>query len=235
VAVHPKTVAVVAAGGAGSRVGGEVPKQFVAILGRPLLAHTLVPFYRCAEIDAVVLVLPREGFESFRELMSPWTSHAKLLAVVPGGPERQDSVWEGFRAIPAGTDLVAVHDGARPCIDPDLIRRTLTSAEQHGAALSALATHETLKEVGPGGIVVGTVDRRTIYRAQTPQGFRYAILRRAFEQARADGFRGTDESALVERLGVHVHIVLGSATNVKVTTAEDLKQAAELLLRAGNS
>lgn len=221
-----KTAAIVAAGGSGSRLGSSLPKQFVELAGKPLLAHTVARFERSPVVDGFVLVLPMDGFDGYARLMSRWVSSGKLLAVIPGGEERQESVWNGLEALPRGfAGVVAVHDGARPLVGEALIRASVEAAERYGGALVALPVLETLKEAGPDDFVAATLDRRKLYRAQTPQSFRYSILRNAFEQARVDGFRGTDEAALAERIGARVAIVMGSERNIKVTTAEDLALA----------
>ncbi len=231
-----RTVAVVAAGGSGVRLGGALPKQFLELAGRPLLAHTCERFARCRTVGGWILVLPAEGFEEHRERMQAWADRAKLLAVVPGGQVRQDSVWRGLQAIPHGFEgVVLVHDGARPLVSEALIEATAEAAARYGAAIAALPAQDTLKVVGADDVIQTTVDRRQLYRAQTPQGFRFEILRAAFERAIAERFYGTDESALVERIGVAVHLVAGSETNIKVTTAEDLLLAEHYLRDLGDS
>jgi len=211
-------------------MGGARPKQFIEILGRPLLAHTLLKFERSAVVDEIVVVLPRDGFLGYRALMAPWSGGPKVRAVVPGGLERQDSVWEGFAALPDDFDgVVMVHDGARPLVSDEIVRTSAEQADLHGAAIVGLPVHETLKEIEGGRLVRRTIDRECFVRAQTPQAFRAAVLKDALERARADGFLGTDESALVERLNIDVYLVPGSERNIKVTTPEDLALAAHYL------
>jgi 2-C-methyl-D-erythritol 4-phosphate cytidylyltransferase len=198
------------------------PKQFIDLAGKPLLAHTLSRFERCSIIDSVTLVLPRRGFDDYRRLMSRWVEEVKPVDMVPGGEERQDSTRAGLDALPPDFQgLVAVHDGARPLVESDLITRVVEAAERTGGALAGLPVYETLKEVERDR-VTGTVDRERFYRAQTPQCFRYDILKEALERARSDRVLGTDESALVERMGIEVAIVPGSESNLKVTTSKDL-------------
>jgi 2-C-methyl-D-erythritol 4-phosphate cytidylyltransferase len=217
-----KVAAVIVAGGTGSRMKTARPKQFVELAGKPLLAYTLSRFERSPVIDRVVLVLPRRGFDDHMKLMSEWVEGVKPVDMVPGGVERQDSTRAGLEALPPDFEgWVAVHDGARPLIESDVITRVVEAARHHGGALAGLPVYETLKEVEQGQ-VTGTVDRKRFYRAQTPQCFRYDILRQALERARTDGIVGTDESAIVERLGVDVAIVPGSESNLKVTTSKDL-------------
>lgn len=214
-----RATAIIVAGGTGSRMKTTRPKQFIDLAGKPLLVHTLSRFERCAIIDSVILVLPQRGFDDYRRLMSRWVQNVKPVDMVPGGDERQDSTRSGLEALPSGFQgLVAVHDGARPLVESDLITRVVEAAERTGGALAGLPVYETLKEVERDR-VTGTIDRQRFYRAQTPQCFRYDILREALGRARSDRIIGTDESALVERMGVEVAIVPGSESNLKVTTA----------------
>jgi 2-C-methyl-D-erythritol 4-phosphate cytidylyltransferase len=159
----------------------------------------------------------------------------KPVTFVPGGETRQASVWEGLSAVEATYDgLVAVHDGARPCADGELIERVVTAAAEHKAAIAAVPVVETLKALADENTIKGTVDRGAFCRAQTPQCFQHELLRRAFERARSDGFEGTDEAALVERLDVAVRLVVGSESNIKVTTPEDFARV-EYLLELGRA
>lgn len=232
----PDALAILVAGGSGSRLGSKTPKQFLPVLGRPLLAHTLFRLRSCGVIRSVVLVLPREGFEEFRRDMEPYVgAEGVKVEVVPGGRTRQESVSEGLGVVPRSYEgLVAVHDGARPAVPPTLIVRVVEAAAADGGAIAAVPVVETLKEVSEGLFVRRTVDRDRFYRAQTPQCFPCAVLRRALEKARADGFRGTDEAALVERLGAPVRVVRGSEENLKVTTLEDLVRVEHYLRQPAN-
>lgn len=226
--------AIIVAGGTGSRFRSDTPKQFLALLGKPLLAHTLAAFQLCDAVTRIVLVLPREGFAARREAMESFAG-TKPTDVVPGGESRQDSVREGLSCLdPDPENLIAVHDGARPLVDSELITATIAAASEFGGAIAAIPVVETLKEVSESMAVERTVDRARYYRAQTPQCFRYGILRQAFEAARRDGFVGTDEAALVERVGATIHVVNGSERNIKVTTPEDMARA-EYYLRGERS
>jgi 2-C-methyl-D-erythritol 4-phosphate cytidylyltransferase len=209
-----------------------VPKQFIELAGKPLLAHTVTRFVECPEVDEIVLVLPRIGFHEYDGLMSPWMVKNKTISTVPGGGERQDSTTNGLESLSPGFDgLVLVHDGARPLVGTKLITRVIKAANEFGSAVAGLPVYETLKEVDEQECVVGTLDRRRYYRAQTPQCFRFEILRQAVDRARKDGYLGTDEAALVERIGGPVRMVLGSEENIKVTTSRDLALA-EYYLRS---
>lgn len=181
-------------------------------------------------VDEIVLVLPHQSFDEYSKLMAGWTSKIHSLHMVPGGDERQHSTEKGLGVLPRDFDgLVLVHDGARPLVSQRLIGDVIEAARRHGSAVAAQPVFETLKEVGEGDLVRGTVDRRRFYRAQTPQCFRHEILRAAMDKAREDRFLGTDEAQLVERMNFEIRIVPGSETNLKVTTAEDLALAAHYL------
>jgi 2-C-methyl-D-erythritol 4-phosphate cytidylyltransferase len=229
----PEAIAILVAGGSGSRIGSRTPKQFLPLLGKPLLAHTIDRFRASGVVRSLVLVLPRDGFAGYRREMEAHLSAEPSVEVVPGGRSRQESVSEGLGAIATSYEgLVAVHDGARPAVPPALIVRVVEAAAD-GGAIAALPVVETLKEVTEELLIRRTVDRDRFYRAQTPQCFPCAVLRRALERAREDGFQGTDEAALVERLGVAVRVVLGSEENLKVTTPQDLARAEYYLRGAG--
>ncbi|GMR23691.1 MAG: 2-C-methyl-D-erythritol 4-phosphate cytidylyltransferase [Acidobacteriota bacterium] len=227
--------AVIVAGGAGNRFRSETPKQFLALSGKPLLAHTLSRFDACAAIARIVLVLPRDGFAAALETMERFVGD-KPTDIVPGGDTRQASVREGLRCLdPCPESLIAVHDGARPLVDEELITRVVARASEHGGAIAAVPVVETLKEVSEAMTIERTVDRKRYYRAQTPQCFRYGILREAYDAARRDGFVGTDEAALVERLDATIHVVAGSEHNIKITTPDDMARAEYYLMRPRSS
>ncbi|MGH9323150.1 MAG: 2-C-methyl-D-erythritol 4-phosphate cytidylyltransferase [Vicinamibacteria bacterium] len=225
--------AILVAGGRGSRFGSEMPKQFQIILGKPLLAHTLDRFRASEVIAKVILVLPRDGFEEAKRAMSPYLGDSSRVEMVSGGESRQASMEAGLSFIDPGFDgLVAVHDGARPAVPASLIRRVVEAAAADGGAIAAVPLVETIKEATVRFFVQRTVPRERLYRAQTPQCFEYRILERAVRKATVDGFHGTDEASLVERLPAPIRLVLGSEQNLKVTTPEDLERV-EYYLRKG--
>jgi 2-C-methyl-D-erythritol 4-phosphate cytidylyltransferase len=210
-----RTAAVIVAAGAGSRFGGA--KQFAVFGGRPLFEWSCDVFQAHPGVDDIVLVLP----EARTRIPDPGR-FSKMIDVVPGGERRQDSVAAGFaRLDPERTGFVLVHDGARPLLRPDLIDRVLGEAKKTGAAVPVVPPEDTIKEILDGRIL-RTLDRGRLGRVQTPQGFAYDVLRRALARAAADGFAGTDESGLVERLGVPVAAVDGDPRNLKITTPLDL-------------
>jgi 2-C-methyl-D-erythritol 4-phosphate cytidylyltransferase len=224
-------IAIIAAAGQGRRLGGERAKQFLELAGIPVIIHTLRRFEQCASIHEVVLVLPQDERAGFLALAGKYGLR-KLSRVVAGGATRAASVWRGLQSVRAQTaEIIAVHDGVRPFVTPEEITRTVEAARQSGASILVAPVVDTIKEV-LGGEVVGTVDRGSLRRALTPQCFSYALLRRAYEQHEgALGENATDDSLLVERLGVTVTIVDGDARNIKITRPEDIALA-EILLKS---
>ena len=222
-------VAIIAAAGQGTRLGGKRAKQFQELGGIPVIIHTLRRFERSATIADVIVVLPSSETSSFLALASRYELR-KLARVVAGGESRTESIWRGLQAIRATTaEIVAVHDGVRPFVSPEEIDRTVRAAEETGAAILAAPATDTIKEV-EGGRVRRTLERAALWHAQTPQCFRYELLRRAYEKAIAAHLEATDDSALVEQLGVAPSIVEGHARNIKITRPEDIALA-EILLR----
>jgi len=208
--------AIIVAAGSGTRMAGA-DKLFTEVAGQPLLAHAIAPFQECASIDRIVLVMAPLNLKRGRDLVERY-GFTKATALVKGGERRQDSVRLGLEAL-GGCDYVAVHDGARPLVTPELIARGLEAARETGAAAPAIPIADTVKEAGPNGIVLRTLDRSRLWAVQTPQVFRYDLLLRAHREITADV---TDDAAMVEALGEPVRLFEGSRANIKVTTVEDL-------------
>jgi 2-C-methyl-D-erythritol 4-phosphate cytidylyltransferase len=224
-----RTTALIVAAGRGERLGGEAPKQFQPCAGQPLAWHALDRFCRSGEIDDLVVVLPAPSdLDRYLGGAGAWPLPVRAVA---GGAERQDSVAAGLAVID-GDGLVLVHDAARPLISRRVIRDVRRAAAGTGAAVPGLACADTIKEAD-GGRILSTVDRRCLVRVQTPQGFRVEVLRRAHRRAREDGFTGSDDAALVERLGAAVALVEGAEENLKVTRPGDLDLVEALLASAG--
>jgi 2-C-methyl-D-erythritol 4-phosphate cytidylyltransferase len=217
-----RVVAIVVAAGRGERLGHALPKAFVPLCGRSLLAHAVVALAASGRVDAVLPVLPA-GMEPPADVAGP-----KLLRAVAGGARRQDSVAAGLAALPGGVEYVAVHDAARALVRPADVTRAIDAAIAHGAALLAVPARDTIKRVR-GGVVVDTPPREECWAAQTPQVFRVALLREAIEKAAAEGRTGTDCAQLVEALGARVHVVEGDPDNWKITAPGDLAAAARVL------
>lgn len=219
-------LAILVAAGRGERMGAARPKAFLALGGRPLLLRAAQALEAASSVDAIVAVVPAIEIEHAREMLS---FLPKLRAVVAGGPRRQDSVREGLKHAPDGFEgVVLVHDAARPLVEPDLVDAVCRAALEAGAAVPVLGLADTVKRVREGRIVE-TLDRRELGAAQTPQGFRYSLLVRAYAKASADRVELTDEAMAVERLGESVVAVQGSPRNRKITTSEDLAWAEALL------
>jgi 2-C-methyl-D-erythritol 4-phosphate cytidylyltransferase len=224
-------VAIIAAAGQGTRMDSKRAKQFLELAGIPIIIHTLKAFERCDAIREIVAVLPEPDVAGFATLASKHGLQ-KLRRTVPGGATRAASVLRGLEVLdPTAVEIVAVHDGSRPFVTPEEIARTVKAAESHEAAILVAREVDTVKEVS-GGAVVRTVKRDDLRRALTPQCFRYSLLRRAYENVDELDPDLTDESSLVERLGVEVTIVEGSSRNIKITTREDLI-VAEAFLKCG--
>jgi len=214
--------AIIAAGGAGRRLGAAKPKQLIDIGGGSMLQHSIRAFAAHPRVDDIVVVLPRGTSLALPATDDP--ARLPSIRVVAGGERRQDSVANGFDAVDAGSDVVLIHDAARPFVTAELIDRTIDAAAAHGAAIAALQSRDTIKRVGADLTIVDTIPRETIYLAQTPQGFRRDVLAQAIAIGRS-GVEATDEALLAERAGYPVRVVDGDPGNVKVTTAEDLEAA----------
>jgi len=220
--------AIIAAAGTGARMASDRPKQFLLLAGTPIIFHTLKPFEQCDSIQEVIVVLPPEESAAFLALAGKHGLR-KLSRVVAGGTTRADSVKRGLNAIrSASAGIVAVHDGVRPFVTAEQIDRVVAAAEANGAAILVAPVTDTIKQVS-GDSVVKTLERQELRRALTPQCFRYDLLRKAYEQADVNDPALTDESALVERIGARVTTVTGNASNIKITTPEDLLLAEALL------
>lgn len=222
--------AVIVAAGRGVRVGGEVPKQYLLLGGVPVLLHALRPFTSHPDVAQVVVVLPMEDVAAPPAWLAPLLG--RTLVAVAGGRERGDSVVAGLTALDDVCSVVLVHDGARPFPPRDTIDAGIAAARAGHSAVPALPVGDTIKRADEYGRVLGTVPREGLWRAQTPQAFPRETLMRAHDCARREGVTGTDDAALVERLGELVELLPGSARNLKITTADDVALAAWYLERS---
>ena len=222
-------VAIIAAAGQGTRMGGKRAKQFLELASIPIIIHTLRRFEQCEVIQEIIVVLPAQESAEFLSLADKYGLR-KLAKVVPGGITRAESVLRGLRAVREATaEIVAVHDGVRPFVTPEEITRTVEAARANEAAILVAPVTDTIKEV-ESEHVARTLNRGQVRRALTPQCFRYSVLRRAYEQADVLDPELTDDSLLVERLGTRVAIVEGNPRNIKITQPQDLA-IAEVILR----
>lgn len=221
-----KVVAIIVAAGGGKRMGGDLPKQFLPLAGRPLLDRSLSVFTSSPRIDGIVLALPpalsNEVKESYQQV-------AKVIAVVDGGAERQDSVRNALAVVPQEAEIILVHDAVRPFVSQDLLDRCEELAREHGAVVPVVPVRDTVKQWNRAEKTLCTRDRSELMLAQTPQGFRAGILRDAYGRAREEGREGTDDASLVEGAGYPVIPLPGEEANVKITIPEDLRIAEGLL------
>jgi 2-C-methyl-D-erythritol 4-phosphate cytidylyltransferase len=225
--------AIFPAAGLGTRMAGPQPKQFLALDGIPILIHSLRAFASVERVTAIYVAVRRPEMERVAAQAAEYGLGERVV-VVEGGDHRQESVAHALAALPAeANDIVLVHDAVRPLIDAATIDRTIDAVIEHGAAIVGLPAVDTIKQVertAHGALVTATIPREYVVLAQTPQGFRYGLLRKAFAEAVADGFIGTDEASVVERAGLPVAVVHGSQVNLKITQPGDL-ELAEFYLR----
>ena len=228
----PRVVALIPAAGLSTRMGQvatQARKPFLLLDGAPILIHTLRKFVASAVVEQIYVALRPEDAPVFLPYLEG-EKFTKRIELVEGGDYRQESVENCLRRVPADTELVAVHDAVRPFVPLDAISRVVEEADRTGAAILGIPPVDTVKQV-ERTLVRGTIPRERVVLAQTPQVFRYALLRSAYERAAADGFQGTDEASLVEHLGVEVSVVMGCDRNIKITKPADL-ELARLLLAA---
>ena len=217
-----KADAVIVSAGKGHRFMEGKKKQFHFLEGKPVLAHTLDKFETCPLIRSIILVVGQEDMDYCLKEVVEKFEFKKVSQIVPGGKRRQESVKNGIDALPKDVKVVAIHDGVRPFVTKTMIEDSIQSAVRFGAVVLAMPVKETIKMSNPDGTVLKTLDRESLWQIQTPQTFQVNIIKEAYYQATKDGFAGTDDASLVERLGVAVHILPGSYTNIKITTPEDL-------------
>jgi 2-C-methyl-D-erythritol 4-phosphate cytidylyltransferase len=221
---HPEVAVVIPAGGAGRRMGGSTPKQFLKVGGLPIIAITIRAFERVRAVSQIIVVVPPGYAASTHRLLSR-AGCKKVTAVVEGGRERQDSVRTGLAMITGDPAVVLVHDAVRPFISRRVIEEVIAGAVAHGAAVVGVRVKDTIKREGKKGFYKDTLPRHLLWAVQTPQGFRRHLIEKAHTKALKDGFIGTDDAMLVERLRLPVLIVEGDYGNAKITTREDLLSA----------
>ena len=238
-----KVIVIIPAAGLGTRMA-PVPtgakgrqkksapsKQFTELDGSPILIHTLRKFAAVREIDEIWIALRENEIEGFRARLQSESKDvlARKIELVVGGEHRQQSAEHALHAVTASSDdVVLVHDAVRPFVSEEIIRDVIAAAQKYGAAIAGLPAVDTVKQVertSEGALIKATIPRASIVMAQTPQGFRYDVIKKAFDEASADGFLGTDEASLVERAGHDVAVVMGSAKNIKITTPGDMELA----------
>ncbi|GFO65741.1 2-C-methyl-D-erythritol 4-phosphate cytidylyltransferase [Geomonas paludis] len=218
-----RTFALIPAAGMGKRMGAGSNKQYLMLDGMPILARTVQTFQEAACIDAIYLISPEQEIPFCRSEVVERYGFTKVRAIVPGGSERQHSVYNGLRAIDdiEPEDIVLIHDGVRPFVSVQMLEDAVAAAREAGACVVAVPVKDTVKVVREG-VVAATPPRETLWLAQTPQGFRYGLIRAAHDQAAAAGFLGTDDASLMEWQGQPVRVVQGDYRNIKITTPEDM-------------
>ena len=222
--------AIIVAAGRGKRMGHTLPKQYIRLEGIPILVHTLRVFESSPEIQDILLVVsPGDEEYCLREIVEKY-GIGKVLKVVVGGGRRQDSVYHAIKELDRDTDILVVHDGVRPFVTPRMIQDAVEAAMLFDGAVTAIPVRDTVKAADREGTIRETLDRSALWFAQTPQAFKKRILTEAHAKAVVDDFHGTDDAALVERLGYQVKVLEGSPDNLKITTREDLLLA-EFILR----
>lgn len=221
--------AIIVAAGRGTRMGLNVDKLFMEVAGRPIIAHTWEKFDRSPTVDEIVLVV-RDGMQRDFEELAAENGFYKEHHIVPGGAERQDSVWNGINAVNEGTQIIAIHDGARPCVTEEIIRDCVAAAREVGAAVAASAVTDTIKEAHPNGAIAKHIDRSKLRAVQTPQTFKAEIIREALGLVQERGIAVTDDTAACDLINQPVKLVESTTPNIKATSPEDIPYL-ELLLK----
>lgn len=216
---NKRIIVIIAAAGSGNRMGSGIPKQFLEIEGKPVLVKTALAFSQNQYIDGFFVVTGKEYMDRSKELLQDIN---KYMGVTSGGAERQDSIYNGLKLLPEDIDYVLVHDGARPFVTQNIINKVVEKAVEEGAAVAAVPVKDTIKTIGENDTIKGTLPRNQLRSIQTPQGFKKELILRAYEKAFEEGYYGTDDAALVERVGAAISVVDGEYGNIKITTKEDM-------------
>ncbi len=213
--------AIIVAGGKGERMGGELPKQFMEVLGKPVLSYTIHALSLCPEIAEIIIVTLGDYLVFCKDLAEEF-GFQKVTKIICGGRERQDSVYNGLLELPETARYVVVHDGVRPLVRAETISACIAQAKQFGAAAAAVKAKDTVKTADSNQMITGTANRENLWFVQTPQVFEKKLLLEAHRRAIEDQYTATDDCMLVERLGQPVKLVTGEYENIKITTPQDL-------------
>lgn len=219
--MKPICTAVIVAAGKGKRMGTDISKQFLPLCGKEILTHTVEVFEKADRIRDIVLVTGTDSLQDVQDMVREY-GWQKVISVVAGGKERQDSVWNGLQAISEDTEIVLIHDGVRPFVTEEILDLSIETAVEMGGCVAGVPAKDTIKVCNSENIAVDTPDRSTLWQIQTPQTFRKELIVKAYEQAKAEGFVGTDDASLAENSGYSVKVIMGSYRNIKITTKEDL-------------
>lgn len=219
---------VIVSAGKGSRMKSDLNKQFLKIGNKEVIAHTIDKFYNNENIDEIIIVIREDEKEFFQENIINKYGY-KNIKIAFGGKERQDSVYNGLKEVDEKSKIVLIHDGARPFVTNEIIKKSIECAKEYNCAIVGVPVKDTIKIVNEKNDVCDTPNRSTLWSIQTPQVFNYSLIMKAHKKAKDDEYYGTDDSMLMEYLGYNVKVVEGSYNNIKITTPEDLKIAEEIL------
>ncbi|MBU5678162.1 2-C-methyl-D-erythritol 4-phosphate cytidylyltransferase [Alkaliphilus sp. MSJ-5] len=217
-----KTSAIIVAAGKGRRMGREYNKQYILLGNKPIVAHTIEVFEDSSLIDEIILVVGKGEVDLVKQIIIEKYNFKKVISIVEGGERRQDSVYNGLRAIDNNCNIVLIHDGARPFITNNIIEEGIEVANKTGACIAAVPVKDTIKVSNESMDVVNTPNRETLWAVQTPQAFKYQLVMNAYEKLQNSNIEATDDAMIIERLGYTVKIIKGSYENIKITTPEDL-------------
>lgn len=231
---HQKVCAVIVAAGKGKRMNLGHNKQYILLRNKPILVYTLEVFERNSNIDEIILVVPKNELIYCQKEIVEKHHIKKVLLLVAGGEERRDSVYEAIKNLSTDTDIVLIHDGARPFISRDIVDKCINEARNSDAVVVAVPVKDTIKTVNENLEVVCTHKREDLWAIQTPQAFSHSLIKNAYEEGILKKSNSTDDAMMVEALGHKVKIVLGSYENIKITTQEDLIIAEQILLKRGD-
>lgn len=214
---------IIPAAGKGKRMNNKTSKQYIELEHKPILAYTIDAFEKCDEIDNIILVVGKNEIGYVRKEIVEKYNFNKIIALIEGGKERQDSVYEGIKRLPSGTDVVLIHDGARPFIDNEVIKKAIINAYEYSACVVGVKVKDTIKVVDNDNYIVDTPNRNALWSIQTPQAFKKDLITLVYDEAKNNRYSATDDSMLVEKFSdIKVKIVEGSYSNIKITTREDL-------------
>lgn len=220
--MRAKVSAIIVAAGVGKRFGSNLPKQFLKLNNKTILQISLEKFQNCKLVDNIIVVVQKKYFSNTYQIVEN-AKLSKVIDVITGGKERQDSVWNGIRYLKdKNSKIILIHDAVRPLVSLELIEKIVKSAEKFGAAVPAIPLRDTIKVIS-GKYLSGTIKRDEIVAVQTPQGFKFSLIEKAYKKAFEDKFYGTDDASLVERINHKIKMVKGDYINIKITTAEDLE------------
>ncbi|GAA0103230.1 2-C-methyl-D-erythritol 4-phosphate cytidylyltransferase [Paraclostridium bifermentans] len=219
---------VIVAAGTGSRMKKDINKQFIKLKNKEIVAHTIEKFYNSENIDDIVVVIREDEEEYFNKNIKEKYGFTNIK-VAHGGNERQDSVFNGIKMLKKECEVILIHDGARPFVTDDIIKRSINKANEHNAIVVGVKVKDTIKVVSDNGNIIDTPNRSYLWAVQTPQVFKYDIITKAYEDAYNNNYYGTDDAMLVERIGYNVKIIEGSYNNIKITTQEDLEFGEQIL------